>query len=566
MDGVTSAIQTQLNGKQSNISVGNNKVLITDGSGNVIAAPNVDNTELDYLNGVTSNIQTQLTGKQNVVANVSDTEIGYLDGVTGNIQTQLNNISAGLSPFKVDNLLPITSENIAITFQYNMSDDKLPIINNQEVNLYDDGKAWGIYSTAIGLNLSQSWRIIFKQQFTKTIATNQPIELMFGHNETDSQWLPLQPSSGGVFSTRRILLRQDTSIVTPGLTVTNTSAVPSSYYSSTNPTFTEITRLSDGKTDVRLYDDTYTLLYYTQITTIISYTSNSGDIPLSSYHNVSTAKILGVLYEQGESITPSDLNQMLTMNVYAEKQISIARPKYSTSAILSAIPKSDIQIAGSKRVVTKDILNIFPTTGQNTFTLEFWIKFISGAGANPIPIYILKANSAYFNNPTHGSAAADGLIILTMTGDGILIVNGTITSVSFAPNTWEHIVIQGTYGSTAVDLFNGGTRYQLTVANAPVYAYAYKMALNPVSSVVQYSNIRIFNKFIYNPNGTANPNFAKTSVPNVAEKSSHRLIAFYQSISDGTDDGEDGTTMNVDFLIGDSNDISNIDIDYNAFG
>ena len=585
LDGVTSNIQTQLTGKQNNISVGNNKVLITDGSGNVIAAPNVDNTELDHLNGVTGNIQTQFTGKQdnisvgnnkvlitdgsgNVIAapNVDNTELDHLNGVTGNIQTQLNNISAGSSPFKVDNLLPITPKNIAITFQYNMSDDKLPIIDNQEVNLYDHGKAWGVYSTATGLNLSQSWRIIFKQQFTKTIATNQPIELMFGHNETDSQWLPLEPSGGGVFSTRRVQLRQDTSIATPGLTVTNTSAVPSSYYSSTNPTYTEITRISDGKTDVRLYDDTYTLLYYTQITTIISYTSNSGDMPISSYHNVSTAKILGVLYEQGESITPSDLNQMLTMNVYAEKQISIARPKYSTSAILSAIPKSDIQIAGSKRVVTKDILNIFPTTGQNTFTLEFWIKFISGAGANPIPIYILKANSAYFNNPTHGSAAADGLIILTMTGGGILKVNGTITSVNFEPNTWEHIVIQGTYGNTAVDLFNGGTRYQLTVANAPVYAYAYKMGLNPVSSIVQYSNIRIFNKFIYNPNGTANPNFAKTSVPNVAEKSSHRLIAFYQSISDGTDDGEDDTTMNVDILLGDSNDISNIDIDYNAFG
>ena len=42
------------------------------------------------LDGVTSAIQTQLNNKQAVVANVSDTEIGYLDGVTSAIQTQLD--------------------------------------------------------------------------------------------------------------------------------------------------------------------------------------------------------------------------------------------------------------------------------------------------------------------------------------------------------------------------------------------------------------------------------------------------------------------------------------------
>jgi hypothetical protein len=50
----------------------------------------VSNTELGYLDGVTSAIQTQLNAKQPIVANVSDTEIGYLDGVTSAIQTQIN--------------------------------------------------------------------------------------------------------------------------------------------------------------------------------------------------------------------------------------------------------------------------------------------------------------------------------------------------------------------------------------------------------------------------------------------------------------------------------------------
>ena len=71
LDGVTSAIQTQINGKQATVA-------------------NVSDVEIGYLDGVTSSIQTQLNNKQAVVANVSDTEIGYLDGVTSAIQTQLD--------------------------------------------------------------------------------------------------------------------------------------------------------------------------------------------------------------------------------------------------------------------------------------------------------------------------------------------------------------------------------------------------------------------------------------------------------------------------------------------
>ena len=60
----------------------------------------VSNTEIGYLNGVTSAIQTQLDDKlasstaastyQAIVSGVSNTEIGYLDGVTSAIQTQLD--------------------------------------------------------------------------------------------------------------------------------------------------------------------------------------------------------------------------------------------------------------------------------------------------------------------------------------------------------------------------------------------------------------------------------------------------------------------------------------------
>jgi hypothetical protein len=71
VDGVTSSIQTQLDGKQAVVS-------------------GVSSTEIGYLDGVTSAIQTQLDAKQAVVSGVSSTEIGYLDGVTSAIQTQID--------------------------------------------------------------------------------------------------------------------------------------------------------------------------------------------------------------------------------------------------------------------------------------------------------------------------------------------------------------------------------------------------------------------------------------------------------------------------------------------
>lgn len=57
----------------------------------------VSSTEIGYLDGVTSAIQTQLNNKQAIVAGVSDTEIGYLDGVSAPIQAQLDTALSGLS-------------------------------------------------------------------------------------------------------------------------------------------------------------------------------------------------------------------------------------------------------------------------------------------------------------------------------------------------------------------------------------------------------------------------------------------------------------------------------------
>lgn len=127
LDGVTDNIQTQLNTKQGTITgaattvTGTNltasRALVSNSSGK-IAVSDVTLAELAFLDGVTSNVQTQLDGKQatitgaattidteNLTINralvssgsgkvavsaVTSTELGYLDGVTSNIQTQIN--------------------------------------------------------------------------------------------------------------------------------------------------------------------------------------------------------------------------------------------------------------------------------------------------------------------------------------------------------------------------------------------------------------------------------------------------------------------------------------------
>jgi len=81
VDGVTSAVQTQLDGKQATITGGASTVtttnltasraLIANASGKIAVSPTVSDTELGYLDGVTSSIQTQLDGKQPLDADLT---------------------------------------------------------------------------------------------------------------------------------------------------------------------------------------------------------------------------------------------------------------------------------------------------------------------------------------------------------------------------------------------------------------------------------------------------------------------------------------------------------------
>lgn len=126
----TNAVSTALEGKQDAISLTPNMAVVSGADGGLEASA-VTATELGYLDGVTSAIQTQLNGKQaNIsgaattivsadltadrvlisnaggkvaVSTVTPTELGYLSGVTSGIQTQLGAITTSLAG-KVDKL------------------------------------------------------------------------------------------------------------------------------------------------------------------------------------------------------------------------------------------------------------------------------------------------------------------------------------------------------------------------------------------------------------------------------------------------------------------------------
>ena len=112
-----SAVTAGLNGKEPTITgaattiTTNNlaaaRAVITDANGKV-AASTVTSTELGYMHGVTSAVQTQLNGKEPTitltasmavisdangkigVSSTTSTELGYVHGVTSDIQTQIN--------------------------------------------------------------------------------------------------------------------------------------------------------------------------------------------------------------------------------------------------------------------------------------------------------------------------------------------------------------------------------------------------------------------------------------------------------------------------------------------
>ena len=125
------------------------KTLYVDETAVQFRVADVSDTEIGYLNGVSSAIQTQLDNKQPKVSGVSDTEIGYLDGVTSAIQTQIDSKLASstaestyapiASPTFTGTVSGVTKAHVGLGNVDNTSDSNKPVSTATQTAL--DAKA-----------------------------------------------------------------------------------------------------------------------------------------------------------------------------------------------------------------------------------------------------------------------------------------------------------------------------------------------------------------------------------------------------------------------------------------
>ena len=161
--GLTSDAQTQIDGKEATITGAATTITssdltasraVTSSATGKIEVSSVTSTELGYVSGVTSAIQTQLDGKQATitgaattiddtdltasralvsdgsgkvaVSDVTSTELGYLDGVTSAVQTQVD--------AKTPKLISLNAQT-GTTYTLVLGDaDKLVEMNNAAAN------------------------------------------------------------------------------------------------------------------------------------------------------------------------------------------------------------------------------------------------------------------------------------------------------------------------------------------------------------------------------------------------------------------------------------------------
>ena len=157
LDGVTSAIQTQLNGKQASLSFGisTDNVLQSNGTMSDNQFLKVDGTKIEgrSASDVRSDIDAQETiDTSNRLSatlvgangNISNTEYGYLNGVSSNIQTQLNGKQASLS-------FGISSDNV-LQSNGTMSDNEFLKVDGTKI----EGRSASEVKTDLSLTTTSS--------------------------------------------------------------------------------------------------------------------------------------------------------------------------------------------------------------------------------------------------------------------------------------------------------------------------------------------------------------------------------------------------------------------------
>jgi hypothetical protein len=199
-DGVTSAIQTQLNAKQATITGGattitssnltTSRALVSDGSGKV-AVSAVTSTEVGYLDGVTSNIQTQLNAKGvGSVTSVGGT--GTVQGLTlSGTVTSSGNLTLGGSlsdinlTSQVTGTLPVANGGTGVTSSTGTGSVVLssaPTITSLALDGAYSEEVYALSGTALdpANGTLQTKTLAVNTTFTESLTSGESMVLMLG--------------------------------------------------------------------------------------------------------------------------------------------------------------------------------------------------------------------------------------------------------------------------------------------------------------------------------------------------------------------------------------------------